>query len=244
MLFGCHFFSKMNFYLPLGKWVVIHTERGQLLIILKWLPSHTRCERYTKLLACPKFPPSKFGLGCEPQSILRSFKVALGEAAFFSILFCAFCIKLWKIYFVQLLNYTLLAPISLFLFFKTFFIHLFHVCILPIPKCMLRHKFTAAFTPIFFIYMPSSLVFDIFPCSDSQYLGVPILQIIQVYIVRMPLVGLQKATQTRSGSKSNLLAHNFWKVWLQKRIDTAISPYFLLTLKSAFYGVGFMLNWL
>lgn len=147
------FFSKMNFYLPLGKWVVIHTERGQLVIILKWLPSHTRCERYTKLLACPKFPPSKFGLGCEPQSVLRSFKVALGEAAFFSILFCACCIKLWKIYFVQLLNYTLLAPISLFLFFKTFFIHLFHVCILPIPKCMLRHKFTAAFTPIFlYIY--------------------------------------------------------------------------------------------
>lgn len=32
--FGCHFFSKTNFDLPLGKWVVTHPEKGKLLIIL------------------------------------------------------------------------------------------------------------------------------------------------------------------------------------------------------------------
>ena len=41
LLFGCHFFSKTNFDLPLGKWVVTHTEKGKLLIILKWL--HPPC---------------------------------------------------------------------------------------------------------------------------------------------------------------------------------------------------------
>lgn len=96
---------------------------------------------------------------------------------------------------------------------------------------------------LFFLYIcPAPLFLTYFLVLTLSTLVFQYCRLFRYILVRMPLVGLQKATQTRSGSKSNLLAHNFWKVWLQKRIDTAISPYFLLTLKSAFYGVGFMLD--
>ena len=182
----CHFFSKTNFDHPLGKWVVTYNEKRKLLIILKWLlpPYIFSFRGRPNYLLVQNSQRLNLALGISCSQYKRSFDVGPSWLVklFFSILFGAFCIKLWKTNFILLpySNYTLMVPNSLLLFLKTLFFHLFHVCILLIPECMLRQKFTACLYSYFSIYFHLPC-FDPFPCSNSQYLTVPILQIIQVY---------------------------------------------------------------